>query len=369
MVLYRHMKKLLLLLPSVVLLAGCTAQQVVTEPVQRMVNEVKEITQSAPAEPETIMVDFAQYNPVFRFTAALPAKWQVEYVPGIESINIYDPAAAGDSVRQQSQIFIRHFTANRFLTLSTVDILQRQETTVRGHDAVRYEIVKQPGVADFPQQPSWRNQQHDLIDIRLTDNAPSPFYVLARNPQLPADDFAQFIDSLVFHNDQESLVSPMDQIDERVTKKPFGIFITPENSPVSPERFSGHHTGIDFEILPGEENSDVPVYAFCGGPLRLKRTASGYGGVAVQECLIDDQVVTVVYGHIDLSSVEQSVGQYVAPGQQLAVLGAGGSADTDGERKHLHFAIHTGSAIELAGYVSRESQLSNWLDPLEIIVQ
>src|SRR5579863_6635904 len=33
----------------------------------------------------------------------------------------------------------------------------------------------------------------------------------------------------------------------RVTKKPFGIYVTPQNSPVQPEKFTGFHTGIDFE--------------------------------------------------------------------------------------------------------------------------
>ena len=38
---------------------------------------------------------------------------------------------------------------------------------------------------------------------------------------------------------------PIGQTEERITKKPFGIKISPENSPISPERFSGYHTGID----------------------------------------------------------------------------------------------------------------------------
>src|SRR4030067_1140465 len=40
---------------------------------------------------------------------------------------------------------------------------------------------------------------------------------------------------------------PINRADERVTKKPFGIFITPQNSPIQPEKFSGFHTGADFE--------------------------------------------------------------------------------------------------------------------------
>src|SRR5947209_4518700 len=43
----------------------------------------------------------------------------------------------------------------------------------------------------------------------------------------------------------------------RVTKKPFGIYVNPANSPVQPERFSGYHTGADAEY--GEVSADVPV--------------------------------------------------------------------------------------------------------------
>src|SRR3989344_6907506 len=45
----------------------------------------------------------------------------------------------------------------------------------------------------------------------------------------------------------DSLVWPVDEFEERITKKPFGIFITPQNSPIKPERFSGYHTGVDVE--------------------------------------------------------------------------------------------------------------------------
>jgi hypothetical protein len=37
-------------------------------------------------------------------------------------------------------------------------------------------------------------------------------------------------------------VAPLDRASGRVTKKPFGIFVTPQNSPVQPERFRGFHT-------------------------------------------------------------------------------------------------------------------------------
>lgn len=108
--------------------------------------------------------------------------------------------------------------------------------------------------------------------------------------------------------------SPLDRPKERITKKTFGIYITPQNSPVQPERFTGYHTGVDFEILPGEENVPVTVKAFCDGKLIQKGTASGYGGYAVQACSIAGQSTTVVYGHLDLATISNQ-GKLLAKGE------------------------------------------------------
>lgn len=152
---------------------------------------------------------------------------------------------------------------------------------------------------------------------------------------------------------------------DRVIKKPFGIFITPEDSPVSPERFRGYHTGADFEALPGE--ADVPVRTVCNGPLVYRQLVSGYGGVAVQRCTLLGQTVTVLYGHLRLSSIAQTVGETLKAGQAFAVPGTGGSTETDGERMHLHLAIHRGSAVELRGYVQKKEDLNAWIDPLTVL--
>ncbi|MEK7447653.1 MAG: hypothetical protein AAB632_02570, partial [Patescibacteria group bacterium] len=87
---------------------------------------------------------------------------------------------------------------------------------------------------------------------------------------------------------------PIAGAESRVTKKPFGIYITPQNSPVQPEKFSGYHTGTDFETTPEEASQDIPVYAICTGKIRNKEIVSGYGGVIVQECTVDGQIVTVL---------------------------------------------------------------------------
>src|SRR5689334_6592764 len=101
---------------------------------------------------------------------------------------------------------------------------------------------------------------------------------------------------------------PISNWQNRVTKKPFGIHVSPKDSPVKPERFAGYHTGVDFETSPDEKDAAVPVNAICDGTLVMKKWATGYGGVAVERCVIDKQTVTVVYGHIKLASVTSKVG-------------------------------------------------------------
>ncbi|NTW30880.1 MAG: M23 family metallopeptidase [Candidatus Moranbacteria bacterium] len=160
---------------------------------------------------------------------------------------------------------------------------------------------------------------------------------------------------------------PLPRATERVTKKPFGVYIMPSDSPVQLERFAGYHTGTDFEVFPDEEDADVVVLAICTGELLSKRTASGYGGVLVQSCEYEGDPITVLYGHMRLSSVEDAVGDEVVAGELLGVLGAGYSADTDGERKHLHLGIHRGTDVNILGYVASERELSGWIDPCVLL--
>jgi murein DD-endopeptidase MepM/ murein hydrolase activator NlpD len=152
---------------------------------------------------------------------------------------------------------------------------------------------------------------------------------------------------------------PIAQFKERITKKPFGIYITPQNSPVSPERFQGYHTGVDVEYE--DITGDVPVFTVCGGEIVLAKWVSGYGGTIVLKCSINNQDYYLVYGHLRVSSIIKNI--KVLKGDQIAVLGTGKTEETDFERKHLHFAIHK-DALDLRGYVQNQSDLKNWLDPL-----
>ena len=181
----------------------------------------------------------------------------------------------------------------------------------------------------------------------------------------PADKIQNTANQL--RNSMTNLILPLSEALNRVTKKPFGIHISPGNSPVNPERFTGYHTGADFEIFLGEENKDVSVFAICSGKLQVKEFGRGYGGTLVQACDINNQPVTVVYGHLKLTSVKAAVGNRLNAGDVLGILGKGYTLETDYERKHLHLGIHKGSGIDTRGYVATTSELNNWIDPLSVL--
>lgn len=163
--------------------------------------------------------------------------------------------------------------------------------------------------------------------------------------------------------ENEVIEAPLNKSKERVTKKPFGIFINPMNSPVQPERFSGYHTGVDFEVFPKELDSKIPIYTICEGKLITKRFADGYGGIAIQNCNLNSEVVTIIYGHLNLESITKNIGENFKEKEKIGILGENKSFQTDGERKHLHLGIHKGSDISLLGYVQTKNELKDWIDP------
>lgn len=154
---------------------------------------------------------------------------------------------------------------------------------------------------------------------------------------------------------------------ERAAKKLFGTHVTPQDSPVQPEKFSGYHTGTDFETFPEEAQTDVAISAVCDGTVRAAERVGGYGGVLVEQCVLHGSPVTVLYGHLRLASVTLKAGASVKAGARIGVLGTGYSAETDGERKHLHLSIHKGAGIDWKGYVPAQAALSAWIDPLSVL--
>lgn len=178
-----------------------------------------------------------------------------------------------------------------------------------------------------------------------------------------AQEFAQDTDQPQIYS--SALMSPLARASERVMKKPFGIWIDPETSPIQPERFRGYHAGVDFETFSEEAAADVPITAICDGEVITKRLVSGYGGLLQTRCVLDGQEVTVVYGHLRLASIEAVVGDTVTVGANIGMLGTGFSMETDGERKHLHLGIYKGNDRDIRGYVTSKRELGEWLDPCQ----
>ena len=165
------------------------------------------------------IINFSNFNAVFRFRASIPFDWQVDYIPQINAINIYNPNVTAEDKLEKSQIFIRYFESTKFLTLNTVDFFLKEPAVVMDREAMRYEIQKRPSVPNFSYQPSWRNTRHKLIDIRFSKSSPSIFYVFAYNPELPASDFDKFINSIEFYEEKKIPVSDLDILGKGGTKE------------------------------------------------------------------------------------------------------------------------------------------------------
>jgi hypothetical protein len=126
----------------------------------------------------------------------VPAGWDVEFIPSIQSLNLYTLAGEG-TARERSQMLIRYFDASAFLTLSTVTIYSTVDLTVGtgNYTARRYDIEKKIGIHDFVDQPSWRNRRHTVTDFRFEDGF-TRYYVVAANPELEPAVYAQVLTSM-----------------------------------------------------------------------------------------------------------------------------------------------------------------------------
>jgi len=164
-------------------------------------------------------------------------------------------------------------------------------------------------------------------------------------------------------------VEPIANFFSRITKKPFGIYITPQTSPIQPEKFTGYHTGADAETTSTEAKIDVPIMAVADGTVVFAGHVNGYGGVIIIRNKFGKETVTTLYGHLRITSFTKKTNDAVKRGEKIAVLGNGFTSETDGERKHLHFGVVKGSTINFKGYVQTKSALSAWEDPVAWLTQ
>ncbi len=156
---------------------------------------------------------------------------------------------------------------------------------------------------------------------------------------------------------------PIAEFTQRITKKGFGAYFTPQTSPIPGDRFTGYHTGVDVEYT--DTTADVRIYAIADGHIVTARTASGYGGVMLLKFTYNGTEHLALYGHVRLSSIPP-INTFVSRGQQIGVLGTGDTTETDGERHHLHFGILAGTKQDIRGYVQNKTDLSGWIDPLSL---
>jgi len=121
---------------------------------------------------------------IFKLSFKIPEGMNVEFIPEIEALNIYSEEGEGTTL-DRSQIFVRYFDANRFLTLQTVQIYSTLDLTVGAESYVarRYDVEKLPGITNFPSQPDWRNERHVVTDFRGEEGF-TRYYVVAGSPEL-----------------------------------------------------------------------------------------------------------------------------------------------------------------------------------------
>lgn len=158
---------------------------------------------------------------------------------------------------------------------------------------------------------------------------------------------------------------PISNYQNRLTLRHFGQLLTAKDQGTVScgAAFTGYHTGDDLETTAAEANLTIPVYSILNGKILEVSHVQGYGGLIVASYTINNQPVTAYYGHISLESALVKPGDLVSLGEKIADLGSACSNQTDGERKHLHFAIHQGKTIDVRGYVPTSGELSSWLPP------
>lgn len=159
---------------------------------------------------------------------------------------------------------------------------------------------------------------------------------------------------------------PLAGYSQRQSYKGFGQLMTSEfyvgKEKLFPTKYLGYHAAKDLEIMPGEENKPVEIYAIGDGKILFLGSVSGYGGVILES--LDKTNNTALYGHLKLSQAEVKTGQQVSAGQKLTILSDGFSRETGGERKHLHFGIYNGLDKYFHGYEINFTTLNNkWVDP------
>ncbi len=102
-------------------------------------------------------------------------------------------------------------------------------------------------------------------------------------------------------------------------------------------KFSSPHRGVD--LTPG---TGAEIHVIAGGTVRIATQAGGdYGVTVVVDHVIDGQLVTTRYAHMQYGSLRVSAGDKVEAGDVLGRVGSTGKATGP----HLHFEVLLGGTV------------------------
>lgn len=218
----------------------------------------------------------------------------------------------------------RRLIQNELIALQEAERKAKEEAKRKAEEAARAaEAKRQAEAAEAARAAEAKKKKSDAPSAEPTiPEIESP----TATPEQPAD----AVTSRPFHLPVQGYVS-----------SPFG----PRNNPLTgkPEI----HKGIDLVNAKG-----TPIHAAAGGIVLRAGSATGYGNVVMVTHLIDGQVYTTVYAHLD--SISVSAGQTVMPGKTVGTLGTTGWSTGP----HLHFELHKGewavgqpNAVDPAPYI------------------
>ena len=163
---------------------------------------------------------------------------------------------------------------------------------------------------------------------------------------------------------------PIDQFSARLTGNFFGTYFpSGQGSNFDTQvcqnatYYVGYHTGDDLETFPSELSSVVSVVSIADGTVRQVGPVTGYGGLIVVDYILNNLSYTAYFGHVNLATATVKAGDHVVMGQKLVELGSQCSQTNGNVRKHLHFALHKGTAVDVRGYAPDQTTLANWVDP------
>ncbi len=218
----------------------------------------------------------------------------------------------------------RRLIQNELIALQEAERKAKEEAKRKAEEAARAaEAKRQAEAAEAARAAEAKKKKSDApSEEPIIPEVESP----TATPEQPAD----AVTSRPFHLPVQGYVS-----------SPFG----PRNNPLTgkPEI----HKGIDLVNARG-----TPIHAAAGGIVLRAGSATGYGNVVMVTHLIDGQVYTTVYAHLD--SISVSAGQTVMPGKTVGTLGTTGWSTGP----HLHFELHKGewavgqpNAVDPAPYI------------------